>query len=210
MIKKKLLLLTDQTVLAQTFERYLSNTFIIKNQKDMDNIKKPEQSYDRVLVASKKIYDQMWQNQLITSFLPAALVYLVDTSTSVSLFPSYITLIPKPVHLKELEKKLLSPLLQPIPLAQLFFFVDKRFLLETETNQQISLTEKENAVLDYLLKYKNKKVSKDQLLKAVWQYHPEITTHTLETHIYRLRKKLNSVHHQHILLFDANGYRLAI
>ena len=51
---------------------------------------------------------------------------------------------------------------------------------------------KENEIFSCLINYKNKPVSKKQLLKDIWQYDDQIDTHTLETHIYSLRKKLET------------------
>ncbi len=61
------------------------------------------------------------------------------------------------------------------------------FLLKAE--HKISLTDKEVLLLEVLLKHYPKSVGKDRLLKDVWQYGEGIDTHTLQTHIYRLRQK---------------------
>ena len=57
-------------------------------------------------------------------------------------------------------------------------------------NKIITLTEKETSILSLLIKYKGKTVMKDELLKVIWGYDNMIDTHTLETHVYRLRKKI--------------------
>tara|TARA_Y100001936_G_scaffold169415_1_gene165659 strand:- start:4848 stop:5510 length:663 start_codon:yes stop_codon:yes gene_type:complete len=61
-------------------------------------------------------------------------------------------------------------------------------------NEKNSLrfTEKENEIFSCLINYKNKPISKKKLLKDIWQYDDQIDTHTLETHIYSLRKKLET------------------
>ena len=61
-------------------------------------------------------------------------------------------------------------------------------------NEKYSLrfTEKENEIFSCLINYKNKPISKKKLLKDIWQYDDQIDTHTLETHIYSLRKKLET------------------
>jgi len=53
-----------------------------------------------------------------------------------------------------------------------------------------SSTEKENKILIFLAKFKGGVVSREYLLKELWRYHQEVETHTLETHIYRLRQKI--------------------
>ncbi len=56
--------------------------------------------------------------------------------------------------------------------------------------QKVRLTEKENALLRCLLRSRSTPVRREQLLEEVWGYHPSVRSHTLETHISRLRKKL--------------------
>ena len=77
-------------------------------------------------------------------------------------------------------------------------------------NSEITkLTEKEVSILKYLYKSGAKIVSKNELLQEVWGYSPEVTTHTIETHIYRLRQK---VEHEDIsaqlILTSDGGYQL--
>lgn len=61
-----------------------------------------------------------------------------------------------------------------------------------DSKNSLRFTEKENEIFSCLLNYKNEPVSKKQLLKDIWQYDDQIDTHTLETHVYSLRKKLES------------------
>lgn len=63
-------------------------------------------------------------------------------------------------------------------------------ILNLRNNEFIKLTEKEVAIIKYLYKAKDKIVSKNELLQEVWEYSPEVSTHTIETHIYRLRQKV--------------------
>ncbi len=70
----------------------------------------------------------------------------------------------------------------------------------TFDNQEIRLTEKEAALLDYLRR-KDAPVDRDTLLRDIWGYGEGISTHTLETHIYRLRQKLDNTG----LTFTAGG-----
>ncbi|MCP4395042.1 MAG: DNA-binding response regulator [Alphaproteobacteria bacterium] len=81
-------------------------------------------------------------------------------------------------------------------------------LFNPENGDEITLTEKEISILQYLCKANGKSVDKDTLLHEVWGYHPDITTHTLETHIYRLRQKMGS-HSRHITT-EQDGYKLAL
>lgn len=83
-------------------------------------------------------------------------------------------------------------------------------LVDTENNQKIRLTEKETAILKYLYRAGSDAVPRDKLLNEVWGYNAEVTTHTLETHIYRLRQKIETDPSSAELLVTApGGYRLA-
>ena len=82
-------------------------------------------------------------------------------------------------------------------------------LLVTEDDKKIRLTEKETNILKYLYRAGGKPVARDELLAEVWGYNAAVTTHTLETHIYRLRQKVEpDPAHARLLLTDAGGYRL--
>jgi len=70
------------------------------------------------------------------------------------------------------------------------YFASRWVLVERSTNQIIRLTEKEAEILQYLAKFSRAVVSRDELLIEVWGYNSGVTTHTVETHIYRLRQKL--------------------
>ncbi len=75
---------------------------------------------------------------------------------------------------------------------------------------KIRLTEKETAILKYLYRAGDRIVTRDILLSEVWGYNSGVTTHTLETHIYRLRQKIErDPSHAELLLTEAGGYKLA-
>ena len=75
--------------------------------------------------------------------------------------------------------------------------------------KKVRLTEKETNILKYLYRAGAKAVSREELLTEVWGYNAGVTTHTLETHIYRLRQKIEPEPGQaRLLLTDAGGYRL--
>lgn len=81
--------------------------------------------------------------------------------------------------------------------------------LLTEDDKKIRLTEKEVAILRYLYKAGRTPVPRDQLLSEVWGYNAGVTTHTLETHIYRLRQKIEpDPKRARLLVTDSGGYRL--
>ena len=83
-----------------------------------------------------------------------------------------------------------------------------KFLLD-EDQKRIRLTEKETAILKYLYRAGGKAVTRDVLLHEVWGYNAAVTTHTLETHIYRLRQKIEKdPSNAEILVTEGGGYRL--
>ena len=76
--------------------------------------------------------------------------------------------------------------------------------------RDIRLTEKETNILKYLLRAKGKPVGRQELLEEVWGYNAAVDTHTLETHIYRLRKKIEPESGPQLLVTEPGGYRLEL
>ncbi len=82
-------------------------------------------------------------------------------------------------------------------------------LVEPAKNRRIRLTEKESAILKFLYRAGSKPVARQVLLNEVWGYNAAVTTHTLETHIYRLRQKIEpDPSNARLLLTEGGGYRL--
>ena len=83
-------------------------------------------------------------------------------------------------------------------------------MLITEDEKKVRLTEKETNILKFLYRASDGVVARDVLLHEVWGYNAGVTTHTLETHIYRLRQKIEpDPSNARILLTESGGYRLA-
>lgn len=90
------------------------------------------------------------------------------------------------------------------------FQAAKKLLVHKDTSQKVRLTEKETSILKYLYRAGPKVVSRDILLNEVWGYNAGVTTHTLETHIYRLRQKIEAdPSSATILITETGGYKLA-
>jgi len=84
-----------------------------------------------------------------------------------------------------------------------------RLLLEPARGRKVRLTDKEGAILRYLHRAGGKPVPRRVLLNEVWGYNAAVTTHTLETHIYRLRQKIEpDPSNARLLLTEGGGYRL--
>jgi DNA-binding response OmpR family regulator len=81
--------------------------------------------------------------------------------------------------------------------------------LTDQKQKKIRLTEKETSILKYLFRAAPSPVPRDELLAEVWGYNAAVTTHTLETHIYRLRQKIEADPAvARLLMTEPGGYRL--
>ena len=85
-----------------------------------------------------------------------------------------------------------------------------KLLVDNDDQRKVRLTDKETAILKYLYRAGPRTVSRDVLLDEVWGYNAGVTTHTLETHVYRLRQKIErDPSNAQLLVTEPGGYRLA-
>lgn len=90
-----------------------------------------------------------------------------------------------------------------------YVFKPSAKILLDDDEKKIRLTEKETSILKFLYRTGEKVVGRDTLLHEVWGYNSGVTTHTLETHIYRLRQKIEPDPSQAALLVtEPGGYKL--
>jgi len=90
-----------------------------------------------------------------------------------------------------------------------YTFRPSQKLLTEEDGNKVRLTEKETAIMKYLYRAEQKVISRDELLEQVWGYNSGVTTHTLETHIYRLRQKVEKdPSNARLLVTEGGGYKL--
>lgn len=90
-----------------------------------------------------------------------------------------------------------------------YTFKPAQKMLITEDEKKIRLTEKETNILKFLHRAPEGVVVRDVLLHEVWGYNAGVTTHTLETHIYRLRQKIEpDPGNARLLVTESGGYRL--
>lgn len=126
--------------------------------------------------------------------------------------------VPKPFRLNELLARLRAQLRIFDSSEHAVFTVGPyefrpalKQLLEADRGRKIRLTEKEAAILKFLYRAGGAPVPRQTLLNEVWGYNSAVTTHTLETHVYRLRQKIEpDPADTRLLLTEAGGYRLAI
>ena len=79
----------------------------------------------------------------------------------------------------------------------LIFRPETKILLNKKNNKIVNLTEKETKLLNFILENRENVLKKDEILINVWGITNIVNTHTLETHIYSLKKKLDAFDHQH-------------
>ncbi len=124
--------------------------------------------------------------------------------------------IPKPFRLAELLARLRAQLRTfensedaVFTIGPYTFRPSAKLLQEPTRNRRIRLTEKEAAILKFLYRAGTRPVARQVLLNEVWGYNAAVTTHTLETHIYRLRQKIEpDPANARLLVTEGGGYRL--
>ncbi len=90
-----------------------------------------------------------------------------------------------------------------------YLFKPGQILLVDQRGSKIRLTEKESSIIKYLYRAGSKVITRDVLLEEVWGYNSGVTTHTLETHVYRLRQKIErDPSNAQILVTESGGYKL--
>ena len=124
--------------------------------------------------------------------------------------------IAKPVRIGELIARMKTHLIQHqaredarITIGAFQFSSSRKTLVHIENSDVINLTEKEAAIIKHLHQNQDRVINKKALLEEVWGYGDGVTTHTLETHIYRLRQKIRYVDETPFLLTYEGGYQLA-
>jgi DNA-binding response OmpR family regulator len=121
----------------------------------------------------------------------------------------------KPLRLGDLIARIHTQLCQfrasddaQFEIGNLSFVPANKMLHETGSDRMQALTEKEATILKFLYRAFPNDVTKDELLAEVWGFHNGVSTHTLETHIYRLRKKISRLTKKQLVLTIEKGYRL--
>ncbi len=96
---------------------------------------------------------------------------------------------------------------QEITFAHFSLDLREKVLKNLNTQELQRLTEKECQLLRFFHQNQGEDLSKERILKTIWEYHPDVETHTLETHIYRLRQKIEvDQNAPQILLNGQKGY----
>ena len=139
--------------------------------------------------------------------------YLVITKKKLSNLKKQIIIDKSPININDLIQTLNINFLKSkfieqskIDLGRYNLDLNSRILKQNE--KELELTEKESSILIFL-KQSKEPVKIDQLQEKVWGYKSELETHTVETHVYRLRKKINDKFYDNeFIISDKRGYFL--
>lgn len=97
-----------------------------------------------------------------------------------------------------------------IPMGRFVLRAAEKLLLDIADNRAIRLTAREADLLKYLHRAGDRTVSQSRLLTDVWGYHASVDTHTVQTHVHRLRRKIGGdPHGAGLIVTDGHGYRLS-
>ncbi len=126
--------------------------------------------------------------------------YYSKNYTHLSIEKIPIKILKKPFKirefLRELDRLFTSKFLKTTEIFFMYhlkFLPYQRVLINEKTKQKQYLTEKENNLLFYFYNNKNIEIAKNDLLSEIWGVSKNVNTHTLETHIYRLKQKLQKI-----------------
>jgi len=139
--------------------------------------------------------------------------YLIISNKKYSGFKKQFVLSSLPINIFKLVEKINIEFLKQQFNTQSevkvnHYIIDLNSRLMSLNNIELKLTEKEINTITYLSN-SNKPVSIDELQENVWSYQSDMETHTVETHIYRLRKKiLNTFNDNEFILSKTNGYQI--
>ena len=185
-MEKQYLIIHNYPVLYDIlYELKFTLNFEVKKISDKDLIKKDFNSND--LVISKSILKV--DNQIKLQDVPIEIRKLVDI-----------------LNISFLKKKI--EFHKDIKIGKYTINFNSRKL--TKNNKILNLTEKENTIINFLYKTK-KSVTVQDLQTKVWEYKSQIETHTVETHVYRLRKKINNIFNEkNFIVSDKYGYKINI
>jgi len=185
-MKNQSLIIHDNSVLYEIFNEISKeiNFSIIKHDKEKllsDNYKN-----DNFLVLTKKKILDL-ENQIILNKLPINIFNLIEK-----------------INVEFLKIKFTKQ--SEIRISKYKFNINSREM--SDENRTIKLTEKEINSIIYLFKA-NKPIKVQELQEKVWGYHSGLDTHTVETHIYRLRKKISKVFQdKQFILSISSGYQI--
>ena len=142
-------------------------------------------------------------------------VVLLSSKKDASDFADIV--IKKPIKLSSFLKALKEETLLPkvrrkecLIFNEYSLYPVKKEIFSATTEKTTKLTEKEVDIIKYLYQKAPMVISKEELLEKVWEYSTDATTHTVETHIYRLRQKVEKDGSSQLIITENNGYKLNV
>ena len=186
---------TDEKNLLQLLEQMNTSILVLNLNKLNESLKN--------IILNHKFYNRI--NKILG--------YYNKNNYQLDINKEEITALEKPfkiVHLVDELEKLSNLKIQEYPttllMEHLKFLPYEKVLINLKTKNKEHLTEKENKLLYYLYSNKNSEIKKNDLLNEIWGVSESLNTHTLETHLYRLRRKLyKAAPELSFLLSNGNG-----
>ena len=173
-------------ILNEIKENFSFNLFNIDTEKDLININE-EDFGNYIILTSKKNEIEKYNNKLV-----------------LEKFPFKITNIIESINIALLKQKYNEQ--SEVKIGQYRLDINSREIFNK--NKRMKLTEREIEMILFLKKSNNTQ-SVENLQKEVWGHSQNLETHTVETHIYRLRKKINeSFNDEKFILSTKNGYKI--
>ena len=205
-MKKKILLFELNDLLRKTLleQILLNKEFEVAEASSFDDIKcqLSKSSFDLIIIGTDS---EAYGLSSIDRFIKEAeikniVLFMIAPGTKGASSPGESKenhyFIEKPFRIQHLSKKIsiilakISNSNEMIHKIGPFMFFPQKKVIVLGNKTKVELTEKEVDILKCLISSGEEIVDKDKLLKQVWNYSSDVTTHTLETHIYRLRQKL--------------------
>ena len=205
-MNKRILLFEPDGLLRKTLleQILLNKEFYASEASSFEDIKRQlaKSSFDLVIISTDREarglcpIEQFIKEAEISSIVLFMIEPQISETSSLGNSVQTYYFIERPFRIHSLNKKI-SMILAKISNSSevthkigpfIFLPLTKALMLGEKT--KVELTEKEVAILKCLIGAGEEAVDRDTLLKQVWNYSPGVTTHTLETHIYRLRQKL--------------------
>ena len=205
-MKKRILLFEPNEVIRSTLleKITLKKNFEVVDTENLENVELQlkKSSFDLIILGTNQ---GLYSFKLLRQFIEKAkitnlILFMVQAECIDGSFPSDKTkkqhFIEKPFRIENFYKTIFTTLAKisnskdmTHKIGPFTFFPLKKFII-LDDKKKIELTEKEVDILKCLISSGEKAIDRDELLKQVWNYSSDVTTHTLETHIYRLRQKL--------------------
>ena len=205
-MKKKIILFEPNGLLKNTLldQITLNRDIEINDVSDLTDIQYllKKSSFDLIIMGTNS---ENYSLSSIRQFIKKAdisniVLFMIEAKISESSFVGENIekhyFIERPFRIHHLNKKISTILAKISNSNELtheigpFTFLPLKKILILGEKTKVELTEKEVAILKCLISSGEEAVDRDTLLRQVWNYSPDVTTHTLETHIYRLRQKL--------------------